>query len=575
MSSRLISYSQAPLLGATLQFPCADNWLSSSGATAHWEDEQGVLLLYGYIHNPDFNSTPSYWINLHLQSDTKLISALNQLDGAFNLILLNKQQGSCTVMTDRLGGQRLYYQQTDEGIWLSPEPAIIATRLPNRTFDSLGLMEAINFRWLCGSHSLIEGMAKLVHAAIIQLSVNSPPVLLKRFGLLPARINQSEEKPTSVYVKQLHQLLLDNIRASVRSDEKVAVLLSGGVDSSILLGLCCQLGLNVVAITPLHIGHSNPELETAKTFARQMKVEHRILSIADADVAALYSDTVQQLYSAPRAHSTLSLLLLMRQLNGEFDKVLYGEGADTLFGSNAVKHFAKRFNKHQVLKRILHYLPGSQTAVNLLPKHNRLRQLANFSVPESALAVGKLALTAKVTAALHDKFNLQKTEIIQQLNIDVSEFSSFDSALRYLKQLIISNSVTNHFYELETLASANQLKLVSPFVSWPVLSYAANLPNELYFGGEFVKPVLRKLGEQFYTPELMYLPKVGFPVPYKNWLTGPLSQLMQEAALFFNVPPAWLDEDDEFAWTLGGFYILAKNLQIAPVCLAQSISKSE
>jgi asparagine synthase (glutamine-hydrolysing) len=372
----------------------------------------------------------------------------------------------------------------------------------------------------------------------------------------------------------LHQLLLENIRASVRSDEKVAVLLSGGVDSSILLGLCCQLGLNVVAITPLHVGHPNPELETAKTFARQLKVEHRVLPVVDADVTSLYSDTVQYLYAAPRSHSTVSLLLLMRHLNGEFDKVLYGEGADTLFGSNAVKHFAKRFNKHQVLKRILHYLPGSQTAVNLLPKHNKLRQLATFNVPEAALAVGQLALTAKVSAALVDELNVQQAEILQQHNVDVSDLTSFDSVLRYLKQIIISNDVANHFFELETLASVYQLKLVSPFVSWSVLSYAAELPNELYFGEQFVKPILRKLGEQFFAPKLMYLPKFGFPVPYKNWLEGPLSQLIKEAALYFNVPPSWLD-DEEFAWSLGGFYILAKKLQIAPVCLAQSISKSE
>jgi asparagine synthase (glutamine-hydrolysing) len=574
MNTRQISLSKTPLLSATLQFPCADKWLSSSGATAHWEDEHGVLLLYGYIHNQDFNPTPCYWINLLLQSDAQLIDALNQLDGAFNLFLLNKQQGSCTVMTDRLGGQRLYYHYADDGIYLSPEPTTIASLLHNRTFDSRGLMESIHFRWLCGSQSLIDGMAKLAHAAIFQLSVNSPPVLLKRFGLLPAKINQSGGKTISASAKQLHQLLLNNISASVRSDEKVAVLLSGGVDSSILLGLCCQLGLNVVAISLLHVDYPNPELETAKTFARQLNVEHRVLSITDADIAALFSDTVQHLYSAPRAHSTVSLLLLIQQLSGEFDKVLYGEGADTLFGSNAVKHFAKRFNKHQVLKRILHYLPGSQTAVNLLPKHNKLRQLANFSVPEAAIAIGQLALTAKVSAALVDELKLQQAEILQQLNVDVSDLTSLDSALRYLKQIIISNSVTNHFYELETLASAYQLKLVSPFVSWPVLSYAADLPNELYFGGDFIKPVLRKLGEHFFTPSLMYLPKIGFPVPHKNWLAGPLSQLMQEAALFFNVPLAWLD-DEEFAWSLGGFYILAKKLQITPVCLARSNSTSE
>lgn len=550
-------------------FSAAGYWLRVSGVSSFWEDEQAVMILYGYIYNADFNTEPAFWLELLQQTAPTLIDELNRLDGVYNLILFNKADGRCSVFTDRLGGQRLYYHQNNAELWVSTEFSVIADLLPIKAFDTNGVMETLHFRWLTGIDTVVKNVQKMPHAAVMQLSLSHSPVTLMRFGLLPARVKPTS-KAMAEHVECVQQLIADNILASIKPGDKIAVLLSGGVDSAVLLAICCSLKLDVVAITPAHEHHDNPELETAKTFAKEMGVEHRIIPIQSASIEQLFSDVVYKLASAPRSHSALSLQLIIKQLSGEFNKVLYGEGADTLFGSRAVKRFGDRYNKHKAASKVLNWLPGVNKLILFLPIGTKAKTLLNFDINTTLVEEIALTLSADIYSSLADTLKLQPKIILQQFNTDVALLDSFDANIRMLKQSIFSTDVVNHFYELTTLASAEKIQLVSPFVCWPVMSYAAQLPDKFYFGEQFVKPVLRALGEKFYSAELMYLPKFGFPVPHKYWLSKPLKPLTQQAAEFFNVPNSWLD-NAEMAWTLAGLYLLAKQWHISPLPLMRNV----
>lgn len=568
MNSSFICIGNGKVPQASSCFPVGQHWLSSRGETLAQEDELGILLLFGYVHNQDFNAAPEYWLELLQGGAEELLTAANMLDGAYNLLLLDKRTGLCTLITDRLGCQRLYFCHHSDVTWFSNDLAYIAEKAGGEQFDRQGLMETLHFRWLTGQNSLIENVHKLPHAAVVRVSPGTAPEVVQRYGLLPARKTQTDTT-LAAHADAVHQLLQTNIANSVKQTDRVAVLLSGGVDSSVLLGICCQLQLNVVAITPVHDNHSNPELETAKQFADELGVEHRIMPITDDMLESLFVDTVHCIGAAPRSHSAVSLLYIMRQLSGQFDKILYGEGADTLFGSRAVKRFTQRYQKHQKLLRLQRLLPGSKFLTQRLPANSKLKMLADFNVQQDIVASIRLALQASTEAALAADLQLNSAAVLQPLNTDREFCSSFDAALRYVKQVVFSTDVINHFFELSSLADSYNLQLVNPFVCWPVMHYASQLADEQYFGGQFVKPVLRKIGEQFYTPELMYLPKFGFPVPHQHWLDTSLYRLSQQAIQFFEVPRQWR-EDTEMIWTLTGLYLLAMQFNVTPCRLTKA-----
>lgn len=558
---------------APIKYTLGTQCLSAFGVANTAENSTGALLLFGYQHNSEIPIDPAYWLTLLQQSASEIVAALDKLDGAFTIVILNKADSTINIVTDRLGGQRLHYSHMQKGVWLSTSLTGLAEMVRSTDkkayFSAPALMELLHYRWLSGSKTLFSTINKLPHAAWCQLSPDYVVSVQARYGLLPKASAVDVEPSLQQHADNVRQLLMANVSASVQSGDRVAVLLSGGVDSSVLLGVCCELNLNVVAITPLHEGHHNPELETAKTFAAELGVEHRIIEIKEADVAALYADVIALLGAPPRCHSAVSLLHIMRQLQGHFDKVLYGEGADTLFGSKAVKHYSVRLKKHQRLNKLLRYVPLRQRVLQLLPVPEKLLQLLQFNAEDAAIAVNQLALNPQLQQHLHHRLTFERSQIQAGLNTDVMDPQSYASALLLLKQVIFSSSVINHFYELESLAAQSQIQLISPFVCQSVMAYAANLSDNTYFGADVVKPVLRKIGERYFTPSLMYLPKYGFPVPYSNWLAGPLSGWSKEAAAFFACPLKYL-ADEEFSWTLVGLYLLAKQHDMLPFPLLKA-----
>ena len=559
---------------APVKYLLGEQCLSAFGVARTAEDSAGAVLLFGYLHNSEIPIAPAYWLALLQQPAMEIVAALDKLDGAFTIVILNKADNAINILTDRLGGQRMYYSTVQDGVWLSPSLTRLATIIHANNakaahFSAPALMELLHYRWLSGSNTLFNTINKLPHAAWCQLSARSTVSVLARYGFLPKPETVFTEPTSQQHADNVRQLLMANVLASVQSGDRVAVLLSGGVDSSVLLGVCCELNLNVVAVTPQHQGHHNPELETAKTFATELGVEHQIITIQESDVAALYADVVTLLGAPPRCHSAVSLLYILRQLKGHFDKVLYGEGADTLFGSKAVKHFALRLKKHQRLNTLLRYVPWQHRLFQALPVPEKLQKLLHFNTLDAAIAVNKLELAPQLHHHLHQRLLFDSAQIHAGLNINVDNDETYQAALLLLKQVIFSSSVINHFYELESIASDNQIRLISPFVCQSVMDYAANLTDNSYFGSDMVKPVLRKIGERYFTPSLMYLPKYGFPVPHTNWLKGPLSLWSKEAAAFFACPASYL-EDEEFCWTLVGLYLLAKQHDMLPFPLVKA-----
>ena len=114
MNTDFICISQDKITEASGHFMAGKQWLSYRGETTVCEDEQGVLLLFGYVHNQDFNATPAYWLNLLQHDNEQLLAAANMLDGAYNMLLLNKSTDHCSLITDRLGCHRLYLRRRFE-----------------------------------------------------------------------------------------------------------------------------------------------------------------------------------------------------------------------------------------------------------------------------------------------------------------------------------------------------------------------------------------------------------------------------------------------------------------------------
>jgi len=339
-------------------------------------------------------------------------------------------------------------------------------------------------------------------------------------------------------------------KANIKS-KKVAVLLSGGVDSSLLAALSKVQNNNIVAITPVFTSGENPELDIAKEMAESIKIQHQIIEIDDNDIAKEFSAVVQCLQQPIRSPHALIFSILLKQLKGKFDAVIFGEGADTIFGYHGIKQTGKRYEKQ---RKALWLEPFSSLLkpLTFIPQVRKLHSLINEPVIKQVTNswsldyINDLKQQLKITHPISNKIEMIRWLKLTEFNQQNLNLTAFENLVR---KFLIQVGNVDHFYTMGAIANQEGIELICPFLDVELVEYAANFHDSLYFGDDMVKPILREIGTKFYSKELMYLKKQGFPVPHKNWLKGPLSKKANAARELIKLKYGGeACQDNEFVW---------------------------
>ena len=483
------------------------------------------------------------------------------LNGHFSLVIIDKLNNKVRLVANRSGGFRLYVQ-------IHKNQLHISNQLRNFTYhknklDSQALSETLDYRWNSGESSLLESILQLPSSCYWDFIGEklSNKVCYQYFPLTD-QLNTSDNE---VKVHEVEQLLTQSLKESITQEARVAVLLSGGVDSSVLAALANKFQKNLVAISHRSDDHENPELETSIQFARELGIKHEIYTINNCDILDAFSKTIEIIEQPARYQSSLLLYKLFEHMAGKFDQIIYGEAADTLFGSSLVKRFHLRQQKQKKLFSLSKNIPFAKQVINLLPNTNKLKALQNEKYFDYMLSSSQLEYS-KLGQKYLDSYR-QTSSPISVVNrlIDIKKVNEFNNdyvAIASIKSFLMRTDRDNHFHETGALAAHFNMELLSPFVDHRVINYSALLDDKSYYGDDFIKPILREIGTKYYTSSLMYIKKKGFPAPYESWIKGPLSMLWHDTEQAFQLPKL-LEEDHEFQWTMICFYQWMKNFDVS------------
>ena len=461
---------------------------------------------------------------------------LNRLDGHFSGVLITPH-GEVILFCDRFGAKSWYFHQTANQIKCSTS----WQSLPSAAWQKEGVLECVHFRWLSGHFTLFDKVHKL------------PPYhlgLIKNSQCQTVQFSQYPKQNTnlSLDIEQAKNITREYLKQSftrAESDNKsAAVLLSGGVDSAILAALATEHYDQVVAYTPVFTSGENPELETAKVFADTLKIEHKLIEIDEDKLVSDFEHLIAMQGAPLRHYSSLVVHALLRQVQEEY--VLYGEAADTLFGSNAVK----RVEIHHNWKQQAQWIPSQllSLAGKLFPRAKIMQELKQQTDASLLLNMTRLRYSPQANHII------DKIAQYQELGLEpwhpVHMACEGDMAHK-AKQVAFTVEVPQHFKEIELSAETFGKKIISPFQQAQLQSLSASLSPALYFGEEYVKPILRELACETFPRERIYQRKWGFPVPALNWLKGPFHAKVE--ALTQAIPELKnlsLEEDFEAFWLL-------------------------
>jgi asparagine synthase (glutamine-hydrolysing) len=480
----------------------------------------------------------------HSNSDSEVVlhgyeqwgpQVIERIIGMFCFAVLDGPGRRIMLGRDRLGIKPLYYHRNGNRLIFSNEiKAMLAWPGLQRRVDLTGLFHYLGYEYVPAPRTLFAGVNKLKqgHYAIFELDsgrFEERPYWDLRFE---PRFSRPEEA-----VEELRSLLKLSVKRRLMSDVPLGVFLSGGLDSTTVVALMRELG--VEHLRTFSIAYPDPsfsELDYANDMARHYGTDQTVLMIEGLTMEDLET-AVYHLDEPMTDLSAIPLMLICRKAKERVTVVLSGEGGDEIFAGY------DRF-KASKAARMLGWLPGCAPALNrlagLLPdqpqKKGAVNVLKRFLEGCVLPAEGEhLRWQYFLTPALAQ--GLFQPEVAEQVGLE-DPFAPVRSVLAHCNsrdrldrevyldlKLAMADSV---LMKVDKMSMSTSLEVRVPFLDHEVVEFTASLPSWFKLKGFTTKYILRQAIQGLVPDRVVFRGKQGYSLPVKNLLRGQLRPLMQE-----------------------------------------------
>ncbi|MFD5917006.1 asparagine synthetase B family protein [Kitasatospora sp. NPDC058201] len=461
--------------------------LAAAGAPAPGTCPDGELLL-------------RLW--LRLGSD-----GVRRADGMFALAVVDGPD--LVLIRDHAGARTLFYARAD-GCWAASTSLRTLRHWPalDTGLNLAAVRSFLTFAYLPGDETLVRGVHEALPGRVLRLAADGsarqepywePAELLPDDGLVPP----------AGYAQELRSLLERATERRLPAGEAVAVLLSGGVDSSLVTALAARLHDRPVHTYSISFGDDLPnELGYSGLVASHCGTTHRVLTVSGTEVAARLADTVALLDSPVGDPLTVPNLMLAEAVSGDGITVsLNGEGGDPVFGGP------------KNLPMLVHEMhrddpdPEARAEAYLRSYRKCYEDLPRLLTPE--------ALRALAGEPQPRRF--------------VAPYLRPGPMHTLLNQLLHCNLRTKGAHHIltkvERLTASQGVQGRSPLFDRHVVDHAFATPPTLKLRGTVEKWVLKEAVRDLLPGAVVDRPKSGMRVPVQQWLHGPLRDLSGDLLL--------------------------------------------
>jgi len=447
-----------------------------------------------------------------------------RLRGMFAVALWDATRRRLVLARDRYGIKPLYYRAEGGGLEFASE----LRSLPRGEIDLDALEAFLAFNSIPAPLTIFREARKLPPGHV--LVWEDGQTRLERYAR-PAPVPASElrEDDEAELVEELRGRLRDSVRAHLLADVPVGVLLSGGIDSSVLAALAAQeTGEPVRTFSIGFEERSFDELSDARLVAERYGTRHRELVLRPD--AALLLPALADAFDEPFADSSALPTYLVSQLAAEDVKVaLSGEGGDELFGgyyTYVADLLAERVGGLAGIARpVVERLPSSSARASFDYKAKRFVRGAHLPPLERHHAWKEIFspdARAELTGRRHDfdPVDLYRERFAETEGAELlARLQDVDLGIYLVDDLLVKT---------DRASMAHSLEARVPFLDPAVTSFAFSLPAKHRVNGFRKKVLLRKAVAPLVPGQIVRGKKRGFSIPAAAWLRGDLEPFARE-----------------------------------------------
>jgi asparagine synthase (glutamine-hydrolysing) len=447
----------------------------------------------------------------------------DRLRGMFALALWDGKRRRLVLARDRYGIKPLYYREAEGELAFASE----LRALPRGEIDLDALDAFLAFNSVPGPLSIFREVRKLQPGHVLTWQ-DGRSELLRYARPAPVPADGVRDDEEAELVEELRARLRDSVRAHLVSDVPVGVLLSGGIDSSVLAALAAEeLSEPLRTFSIGFEERSFDELGDARLVAERYGTDHHELVLRPD--AALLLPALADAFDEPFADSSALPTYLVSQLAaGEVKVALSGEGGDELFGgyyTYAADLLAERAGwTARFLRPVVERLPSSSARASFDYKAKRFVRAAHLP-PLERHHGWKEIFSPDARAELTGRDALDPVDLLR----DRFEETGGAELLARLQDVDLGTYLVDDLLVKTDRASmAHSLEARVPFLDSVVTNFAFSLPSKHKVRGLRKKVLLRKAAEPLVPGELLRRRKRGFSIPAAAWLRGELEPFARE-----------------------------------------------
>jgi asparagine synthase (glutamine-hydrolysing) len=510
-------------------------WIVFNGEIYNFPELRRELLAKGHR----FSSTTDTEVIIHLYEEYGA-ACLSRLRGMFAFALWDKKDGTLFIARDRVGIKPLYYADTGTALLFGSEiKSLLADPAIRREVDPQMVDRFLTFLYPAGRETLFKGILKLDPGHY--LLVKNGRVICKKYWDLEFKRNESLTNFNDT-AASLHELVTRTVKDHMISDVPVGILLSGGVDSTAILG--CAVHETQKKIKTFTVGFEGQEFADERPFARlaaeRFGTDHHEITLSPDQFSAFLPSYVWHM-EEPVCEAPAIALYYVSKLAREHVKVLLsGEGGDEAFGGYSNYRNLLLLEKIKALAGpfkggLAHLVNGAARIKGL----GRIKKYADLIQPELAdyyysRSASPFSFFSRHRRGLYtDNFlattsSSRSTEVVRELFQTVAGRPLLDQMLYVDTKTWLPDDL---LIKADKITMANSVELRVPLLDHLVLEFAASLPPDFKVKGLATKRIFKQAFTRDIPEPILKRKKTGFPVPLRQWLQHDLRDYAHDILL--------------------------------------------
>jgi len=442
-------------------------------------------------------------------SDTEVIikayhywgeDCVNHLDGMFAFAIWDKPSKKLFIARDRMGIKPLYYNLTNKAFTFASNSQALLTQGLDKSVNPIALQQQLSLHGVVPApNTIINGIKKLKPGTYIVLSEKGD--IKEQTYWHPSATRPEGNVSEEDYIARTHELLTAAVTKRMdASDVPIGVLLSGGLDSSLIVALLKEAGHR--DIRTFSIGfediddESGSEFEYSDQVVSKFKTDHKKYLLSNQEVLPRLSEAVMNMSEPMVGQDAIAFYLLSEQVSKHSKVVLSGQGADEAFaGYFWYPRMAKEhgdeiesFSKHYVDRPHDEYL---QTVMPIYQGENHTHKWLSkeFLKPGADSFIDKVFRTD-------------------------------------MTRLIVDDPVKR----VDNMTMAWGLEARVPFMDTELVEWALKIPPSLKMREEGKYP-LKKIARELLPSSVIDRKKGYFPMPALKYIQGDFLEFMSDILL--------------------------------------------